>query len=204
MAKPVTTECATPESLNSILAASSPSFGFPMISPSHTTTVSAPMKNRPSTLPATSMAFPRASRSTWSSGSSPGRASSGILPANTSNSTPADANSSTRRGEAEARIILAFSRSILVLPFPCFFLVNPLELFLLLPVLLPVLFPDEVESYGAADDHHPPEQLGHLPREEPRNEGNNSHQEEEHLDREKSAQHRYLLFCLVLVHAFPS
>src|SRR5512141_1040711 len=158
MAYPVITSWGTPDSFQSIRSASAPSFGFPMISPSQTTTVSAPMKNLPSTLAATFCAFSRASLTTWSSGSSPGRTSSGTSPGCTSNSTPADASSSTRRGDAEARTTLP-ALVIFLLPLflfilqPSHFHVDLLNTLLFLPVPFPVLLLDEIENHRPANDH---------------------------------------------------
>src|SRR5437867_6492068 len=76
--------------------------GFPRISPSRVTTVSADRITERETRDATSMPFSRATRTTNSSGVSPAAGTSAIEDGMTENGTPRIASSSFRRGDCEA------------------------------------------------------------------------------------------------------
>src|SRR5208337_1221223 len=101
---PVCTWWVRPDRSRSMRAASCGPDGFPSVSPSMTTTVSAPKTKLPAGQEAaTCMAFSRAARRANSSGGSPCWISSTIWLGWTSKSKPALRNNSRRRGEAEAR-----------------------------------------------------------------------------------------------------
>jgi len=101
---PVCTWWVRPDRSRSMRVASCWPDGFPSVSPSMTTTVSAPKTKLPAGQEAaTCRAFSRAARRANSSGGSPCWISSTIWLGWTSKSKPAWRNNSRRRGEAEAR-----------------------------------------------------------------------------------------------------
>src|SRR5262249_50942425 len=102
-ATPVMTSWVRARSVLSIARASSGSAGLPSARPSMTTIVSAPSTTALGRELATTRAFRSASRATASRSGRGSSVSSTSLGA-TSNATPRDANSSRRRGEADARI----------------------------------------------------------------------------------------------------
>lgn len=98
------TVCVLPASSASMRVASERSRGFPNeISPT-VTTVSAATIAQPSERVPPARAFILATRMTWSAGASPGSGVSSTLGAATSTLSPRRDSSSSRRGEADARM----------------------------------------------------------------------------------------------------